>query len=166
MSFIFRVSPTDSGMGGICAYFGTIFSKKQEIYIIIGGIPACGVRRVAFSVWRSAFVTNLISQLLVTQFWPNFKGRFLGPSSTDSNYNGDICPSNICHGDICPHQKYLSWSNFDRTLNVGSWDHLTDANYHFSWKHLSIYIIIGAIPASSVFLIFWIWSVVTQMLMV
>ena len=28
---------------------------------------------------------SVISQLLLTQFWPNFKGRFLGLSWTDSN---------------------------------------------------------------------------------
>ena len=61
------------------------------------------------------FLANLISELLLTQFWPNLKGRFMGPSSTDS----------ICHGDICPYQKYIScyWSDVDQTLNVGSWDH-------------------------------------------
>ena len=28
---------------------------------------------------------SAISQLLLARFWPNFKGRFLGPSLTDSN---------------------------------------------------------------------------------
>ena len=49
-----------------------------------------------------------ISQLLLTQFLPNFKGRLLGPFLTDANCHGDICPGNICPGDICPYQEYLS----------------------------------------------------------
>ena len=32
-----------------------------------------------------------ISQLLLTRFWPNFKGKFLGPSWTYSNSHSDIC---------------------------------------------------------------------------
>ena len=31
---------------------------------------------------------SAISQLLLARFWPNFKGRFLGPSLTDLNYHG------------------------------------------------------------------------------
>ena len=59
-----------------------------------------------------------ISQLLLTQFWPNFKGGFLGPSLADSNCHGDICPGNICPGNICPVQKYLTcyWHNFYQTF--------------------------------------------------
>ena len=45
-----------------------------------------------------------ISQLLLTQFWSNFKHRALGTSTTDSNCHCDICPGNICPGDICPYQ--------------------------------------------------------------
>ena len=65
-------------------------------------------------------------QLLMTQFWWNFKDRFLGTSRTDSNCHGDICPGNICPRDICPYQEYLSsnWPNFDETLKIGSWEHL------------------------------------------
>ena len=67
-----------------------------------------------------------ISQLLLTWFWWNFKGRFLRLSWTDFNYRSDICPGNICPGDICPYQEYLScyWPNFDKTLKVGSCDYL------------------------------------------
>ena len=67
-----------------------------------------------------------ISQLLLTWFWPNFKGRFLEPSLTDASRYGDICPVNICPGDICPYQAYLScyWPDADDTLQVGSWEHL------------------------------------------
>ena len=59
-----------------------------------------------------------ISQLLLAQFWSNFKGRFLGPSWTDSNCHVDICPGNIWLGDICPYQEYLScyWPNSDQTF--------------------------------------------------
>ena len=56
-------------------------------------------------------------QLLLTWFWPNLKGRFLGPSLTNANCHGDICLGNICPGDIIPYQQYLScyWPNFDPT---------------------------------------------------
>ena len=69
---------------------------------------------------------SAISQLLLTRFWWNFKGRFLGTSRTDSNCLGDICPRNICPRNICPYQEYLScyWPNFNETLKVGSWEHL------------------------------------------
>ena len=61
-----------------------------------------------------------ISQLLLTRFWPNFEGGFLGPSLTDANCHGDICQSNICPGDICPYQDYLSchWPNFDQAFGI------------------------------------------------
>ena len=45
-----------------------------------------------------------ISQLLLAQFWPNFKGRFLRPSLKDAKYHDDICPENICPGNIWPYQ--------------------------------------------------------------
>ena len=45
----------------------------------------------------------------------------MGASTTDSNCYGDICP-----GNICPYQKYLScyWPDFDETLKVDSWEHI------------------------------------------
>ena len=43
-----------------------------------------------------------IFQLLLPQFWANIKCRFLEPSSTDANCHGDICPTNIYPGNICP----------------------------------------------------------------
>ena len=49
-----------------------------------------------------------ISQLLLNQFWPNFKCRYLKTSRTDFSCHGDICPGNISPGDICPYQQYLS----------------------------------------------------------
>ena len=51
--------------------------------------------------WQHLSISG-ISQLLLTQFWPNFETRFLVPSWTDSNCHCDICPGNICPGDICP----------------------------------------------------------------
>ena len=64
---------------------------------------------------------STLSWLLLTRFGPNFKHKFLGLSWTDF-----YCRSEICPGDICPHQEYLScyWPNFDETFKVGSWDHL------------------------------------------
>ena len=61
-----------------------------------------------------------IYQLLLTQFWPNFKGGFLGPSLTDANCHSDICKRNICPGNICPYQNDLScyWPNFDQVLRA------------------------------------------------
>ena len=53
-------------------------------------------------------------QLLLTQFLPNFKGRFLEPSLTDANR----------YGDICPYQEYISCCcyrlYFDHTFKVDS----------------------------------------------
>ena len=45
-----------------------------------------------------------ISKLLLTQLWPNFKGRFLGPTITDVNYHRDIYLGNISRGK---HAKSL-----------------------------------------------------------
>ena len=99
------------------------FKVNEKLIYLYNNWRYSGVR-------RSAYVTSLVSQLLLTQFRPNFEGRFLGPFSRDSYCNSDICPSKICPGDICSFQKYLSyyWFDFDQTLNVGSWDHLTDVN--------------------------------------
>ena len=49
---------------------------------------------------------SVISQVLLTQFWWNFKYRFLGTSRTYSNCHGYICPGNICPHNICPYQEY------------------------------------------------------------
>ena len=40
----------------------------------------------------------------------------------------DICLCNICPGDICLYQQYLScnWPDFDQTLKVGGWEHLEE----------------------------------------
>ena len=75
--------------------------------------------------WQYLSISG-IYQLLLTRFSWNFKGSFLGASRTDSNYQVDIFPCNICPGDICPDQEYLScyWPYFHDTLNVVSWKHL------------------------------------------
>ena len=77
--------------------------------------------------WSHLSISGVF-QLLLTRFRPNFKGRFLGPSLTDANCLGDICPGNkcpgnicpgnICPGNICPYQQYLSCysSDFDHQL--------------------------------------------------
>ena len=59
-----------------------------------------------------------IYQLFLSQFWPNFKVRFLEPFLIDANHYGDICPVNICLGNICSFQDYLSyyWVNFDQNF--------------------------------------------------
>ena len=68
----------------------------------------------------------VISQLLLTRFWRNFKHRFIGLSWTAFNCHSNICPGNISPGDICPYQEYLCyyWPNFNENLKVGSCDHL------------------------------------------
>ena len=50
------------------------------------------------------FSTLEISQLLLTRFWWDFKGSFLGTSTTDSNYQVDICQGKICPINICIYQ--------------------------------------------------------------
>ena len=84
------------------------------------------IREVLLNTHTHTNSISAISQLLLTRFWWNFKGRFLWTSRTDSNCQGDICPRNICPRDICPYQEYLScyWPDFDETLQVGSWKHL------------------------------------------
>ena len=88
-----------------------------------------------------------IYQLLLTRFWPNFKGRLMGIFRTNSNWPSDICLGNICLGHICPYQEYLSCYqlDFDQTLKVSSWEHLQRfqlsqchlSRQHLSWWHLS-----------------------------
>ena len=93
-----------------------------------------------------------ISQLLLTQFWWNFKGRLLWIFRTDSNCQGDICPRNICPRNICPFQEYLScyWPDLDLTLKVPE----TIFNkFHLSWWHLSrqhIYVLATFVHISNI----------------
>ena len=81
-----------------------------------------------------------ISQLLLTRFWSNLKHTVLGTSTTKSNCHGDICP-----GNICPYQQYLScyWSSFVpgtifNKCQLSRW-HLS--RQRMSWQHLSISVI-------------------------
>ena len=69
--------------------------------------------------WQHLSISG-ISQLLLTRLWPNFKGRFLGPSSTHANCYGDICARNIYPGNICPYQEYLNyyWPYFNKMSEV------------------------------------------------
>ena len=60
--------------------------------------------------WQHLSISG-ISQLLLTQFWPKFKYRFLDPSSTDANCHGDICPSNIYPVNICPYRNISAFSD-------------------------------------------------------
>ena len=57
---------------------------------------------------------------------------FLEPSLTDANCFGDIFPVNICPGDICPYQEYLScyWPDVNQTLGRFLEPFLTDANHY------------------------------------
>ena len=50
--------------------------------------------------WRHLSI-SATSQLLPNQFWPNFKGRFLGPSLPDAICQFNIFLDNICPDDIC-----------------------------------------------------------------
>ena len=74
--------------------------------------------RQLWSWWQLSI--SGISHWLVNLFWPNLKGMFLGPSSTDANCHSDICSGNICPCDICPYQLNLScyWPYFDQTFGT------------------------------------------------
>ena len=73
---------------------------------------------------------SVISQLLLNQFWQNFKRRFLGPSWTDS-----ICHEDIRPGNICPYQEYLSryFSPNFKGRFLSQW-YLS--SHHLSWRYL------------------------------
>ena len=68
--------------------------------------------------WRHLSI-SAISQLLLAWFWPNFKGRFLGPFWTYPNCHNEICRGNISPCNVCPYQEYFScyWPDFDRFLD-------------------------------------------------
>ena len=60
---------------------------------------------------------SAISQLLLTRFWWNLKGRLQGTSRTDSNCHCDICP-----GNICPLSwRHLSISGISQLLLTRFW---------------------------------------------
>ena len=79
---------------------------------------------------------SVISQLLLTQFWPNFKERFLILSWADSNCQGNLSRQQF-PDNICPHQGYLICylSDFDQALKKGSGTILNRCQ--MSWWHLS-----------------------------
>ena len=81
---------------------------------------------------------SAISQLLLTLFWPNFKVRSLGPSLTDSNYHGDICPGNICHGDISPYMRNISAITYPILTKLFEHDFagLIFMDQNFQWTNL------------------------------
>ena len=58
-----------------------------------------------------------LSQQLLTQFWLNFRGRFLGSSFTDANLHSDIRPSTFVLATSV-HIRIISavWSHFDQTF--------------------------------------------------
>ena len=58
-----------------------------------------------------------ISQLLLTRFWWNFTGRFLGTSRTDSNCHSDIYPGNICPGNICSGHNCIYVFELEKCLS-------------------------------------------------
>ena len=74
-----------------------------------------------------------ISQLLVTQFCSNFKGRFLGYSLTDANCHDAICSGNVCPANICPYQHNVScyWPDFDQTFGTKLFGVLINVDHHF-----------------------------------
>ena len=76
-------------------------------------------------------------QLLLTWFWPNIKGRFLGQSSTDANWYSDICPGNLCPGNNCPFQKYLPcyWPGFDQNFWTQFLGSLIFEDHIFFWPN-------------------------------
>ena len=60
-----------------------------------------------------------LSQQLLTQFWLNFRGRFLGSSFTDANLHSDIRPSTFVLATSV-HIRIISavWSHFDQTFRT------------------------------------------------
>ena len=51
---------------------------------------------------------SVVTDLISMKLW-------MGTSRTDSSYQVDICPGNICSGDICTYKEYLScyWHDLD-----------------------------------------------------
>ena len=84
---------------------------------------------------------HLISQLLLTQIWQNFKRRYLGTSRTDFSCHGDICSGNISPGDIRPYQQYLSsyWPNLTKLVGPNSLGASIFVDKNFFWTKLPLY---------------------------
>ena len=57
--------------------------------------------------WQHLSISGT-SHLILTRFWPNFKGRFIGPSLTDSK-----CHSEICTGNVCPDNFFYIMNSSD-----------------------------------------------------
>ena len=59
-------------------------------------------------------------------YWPNFKGRFLGPSLTDANCHRDIYQVNLCLRIFFAYKQYLScyWPYFLDPIYLGPNLHL------------------------------------------
>ena len=73
---------------------------------------------------------SAISELLLTQFGPKCKRRFLGQSLIDAKCQRDICQDNICPGDICQYQPYCYLPDFGQSLKVVFLGQsLTDSNF-------------------------------------
>ena len=51
-----------------------------------------------------------ISHFVLSQCWPNFKSRFLGPSLVNANFHRDISPWN--HFIFCGTKNIIFWSQF------------------------------------------------------
>ena len=88
-------------------------------------INATSTKQLGFT-WKGLYTTNTqthsmsaISQLLLTQFWPNFKGRLKW------EHLEQISPGTFVLINICPYQEYLScyWPSFDQNLKIGLLDH-------------------------------------------
>ena len=69
--------------------------------------------------------------MLLSWFWPNFKGRFLGQSVTHANSQGDHCPGNLCLGNICPYKR-LDPTNF---WTQKFFDHIFQTQNFLAKKH-------------------------------
>ena len=65
---------------------------------------------------------SLISQLFLAQFKPNFKGRFVGSTTTITTTIWRITPTTPTTQTQC--QQYIScyWPDFNQTLKAGLWD--------------------------------------------
>ena len=89
-------------LGPVSAVIDTIWTKLETD--LFGTIfNRCQVSREHLSMQHLSWRHMSISA--ISQFWPNFEGRFLGPSLPDAICQGNIFPDNICPGDIF-------WPNF------------------------------------------------------
>ena len=107
--FIFSVLPNTTDRNSLKMANLAYIEGRTDLYISIlvpvrfYGPPQWHMSRQHLS-WLNFSISGS-SQLLLTWFWPNFKGRFLGQSLTDANCCGDICPGDNCLGNICHIRK-------------------------------------------------------------